>query len=526
MGVEAPGYWFDERAADAACRFFERVLRHTKGEWGGQAFVLADWQRDKVVRPLFGWKRADGTRRYRKLYLEVPRKNGKSSLAAAIALYLLYADLGPDGRPEPVAEIYAAAADREQAAIVFDEAKRMVEDAPILAREADVYRRAIVVRRTRSTFKVLSADAFTKHGLNAHGVIFDELHAQPTPDLWEVLKTSFGSRRQPLMVEITTAGYDRESICWREHEEARRVAEGLERRDDLLALIFGADEKDDWTDPAVWAKANPNLGVSVKLDFLQSECDAALLTPAYQNVFRRLYLDQWTQQVSRWIPMVEWGKCGQVALDPAELAGRTCYGGLDVASSTDLAAFALVFPPVEENEPYQVLCWFWCPKESIIERARRDRVPYDAWTRDGLVQATEGNVIDYKTMLRDIEALNERYAVEEIAFDRWGANEISQDLQAAGFTVIPFGQGMASMSAPSKEFLRLVLSGRLAHGGNEVLTWMADNVTAIQDAAGNVKPDKSKSTGRIDGIVASIMALDRATRHSGSVYDERPLLVL
>jgi phage terminase large subunit-like protein len=519
-------FWFDERAATGAVRFFERIIRHTKGEWGGQPFMLQPWQRDDVIRPLFGWKRPDGTRRYRKLYLEVPRKNGKSTLSAAIALYLLFADLGPDGRSEPVAEIYSAAADRGQAGIVFEEAKRMVEDSPMLRREAEIYRGSIVVPKTRSSYKVLSADAFTKHGLNAHGVIFDELHAQPTPDLWEVLKTSFGSRRQPLMVEITTAGYDRESICWREHEEARRVIEGLEARDDLLPLIFGADEADDWTDPAIWAKANPNLGVSVKRDYLQSECDAARLTPAYQNTFRRLHLNQWTQQVTRWLPMEQWQACGAHDVDEGELAGRTCYGGLDLASTTDLAALVLVFPPQVEQEPYQLVCRFWCPAEQIVERSRRDRVPYDAWARDGLIRATEGNVIDYATIAADIEALNEKFNIAEIAFDRWGAVQMSQQLDGAGLVMVPFGQGFASMSAPSKEFLRLILDGKLAHGGHPILRWMADNVSARQDPAGNVKPDKAKSTGRIDGIVAAVMGLDRATRHNTSVYEDHGIFVL
>lgn len=520
-------FWFDERAAEGACRFFERVLRHTKGEWGGQPFRLEPWQRERVIRPLFGWKRPDGTRRYRKLYLEVPRKNGKSSLSAAIALYLLFADMGPDGKAEPVAEIYSAAADREQAAIVFEEAKRMVEDSPFLRREAEIYRRSIVVPRTRSSYRVLSADAFTKHGLNSHGVIFDELHAQPTPDLWEVLKTSFGSRRQPLMVEITTAGYDRESICWREHEEARRVSEGLEQRDDLLAVIYAADEADDWTDEATWRKANPNLGVSVKLDYLRSECAAAEMTPAYQNTFRRLHLNQWTQQESRWIPMQQWTQCGR-AFDAARLVGRQCYGGLDLASTTDLAAFVLVFAPEDESEPFQVLCWFWCPAKNIVERARRDRVPYDAWARDGLIRATDGNVIDYATIAGDIVALGKIYNIREVAFDRWGAVQMSQQLEAAGLTMVQFGQGFGDMSAPAKEFLRLVLDAKLAHGGNQVLTWMADNVAVRQDSAGNVKPDKAKSTGRIDGIVAAIMGLDRATRHlgRGSVYEDRGLRTL
>jgi phage terminase large subunit-like protein len=513
-------FWFDERAATGAVRFFERLLVQSKGEWAGQPFRLMPWQRDQIIWPLFGWKRADGSRKYRLAYIEIPRKNGKSTLAAGIALLLLFAD------GEPGAEVYSAAADRDQAGIVFSEAKAMTEDSPILAQRAQVYKGSIVVEESRSFYRVLSADAFTKHGLNAHGVVFDELHAQPTRDLWDVLTTSVGARRQPMMIAITTAGYDRTSICWEQHEYARQVLEGIIEDPSFFAFIAAADAADDWTAEATWRKANPGLGTTVKLDYLRQECERAKASPAYQNTFRRLHLNQWTSQETRWIPMDRWRECGQ-AVRADDLAGRPCYGGLDLASTTDLAALGLVFPPIEESEPYQVLCRFWAPAENIIERARRDRVPYDAWARDGYLRATEGNVIDYATITADIEELGQVYNIREIAFDRWGAVQMSQQLTAAGFEMIPFGQGFASMSAPAKEFMRLILDGKLAHGGHPILTWMADNVMVVQDAAGNVKPDKKKSRERIDGIVATIMALDRATRHeNGSVYEERGIIVL
>lgn len=514
----AESFVFDERAADKAVRFFEKILVHTKGEWSGHGFTLMDWQRDGIIRPLFGWKRADGKRRYRTAYIEIPRKNGKTTLAAGIALYLLFAD------EEPGAEVYSAASDRDQAAICFEQAKGMVEDSP-LRKFADVWKRAIVVPKTRSSYKVLSADAFTKHGLNASGVVFDELHAQPTRELWDVLTTATGARRQPLVVAITTAGYDRTSICWEQHVYAQQVLSGVIEDPAFFAYVSAAEESADWTDPAVWHKANPALGQTIKLDYLQTECERAKQVPAYQNTFRRLHLNQWTLQDTRWLDLGAWDACG-LPVDLDGLAGRTCYGGLDLASTTDLAAFVLVFPPSEEAEPYQVLPVFWCPAENILERARRDRVPYDAWARDGFLRATPGNVIDYATICTDIQALGAQFNIQEIAFDRWGAAQMSQQLDGAGFTMIPFGQGFASLSAPTKELLRLVLDKSLAHGGHPVLRWMADNAAARQDPAGNIKLDKAKSTGRIDGLIALIMGLDRATRRAVSVYESRGVLVL
>jgi phage terminase large subunit-like protein len=481
-----------------------------------------DWER-RIIRNVFGWKRADGTRRYHTVYVEVPRKNGKSSLAAGIALLLLFAD-GEYG-----AEVYSAAADRDQASIVHDLARQMTEASPHLDSRAEVYKRSIVVGETMSAYHVLSADAYTKHGKNAHGVIVDELHAQPNRDLVDVLVTSTGSRRQPLTVFITTAGYDRESICWEYHEYARQVIAGIIQDETFYGVIFAADETDDWLDEAVWAKANPGLGVTVKADYLRNEAKRAEQVPAYQNTFRRLHLNQWTQQETRWLSMEKWNACG-APFNAKLLEGAKCYGGLDLASSSDLASFVLVFPNEPgEAEGYTWLPFFWIPEENMIERARQDRVPYDAWSRDGLITATEGNVIDYGYIVRDIVALGERFNIQEIAFDRWGAFQVSQQLEAAGFTMVGFGQGFVSMSPPTKELLRIVLDGKLRHGGHPVLRWMADNMVVSTDPAGNVKPNKAKSREKIDGIVAGIMGLDRAVRREPpktSVYETRGLEVV
>lgn len=512
---KASEYYFDERAAKVAVLFFERLLKHYKGEWAGQLFKLPPWQH-KIIRDIFGWKRSDGMRKYRTAYIEVPRKNGKSTLAAGIALEMLFLD------DEPGSEVYSAAADREQAAIVFDTAKQMVVQSAQLSDRAKTFRRSIAVPEGSRKYEVLSSDVPTKHGLNAHCIVFDELHAQPNRDLWDVLNTSTGSRRQPLTFALTTAGFDRESVCWEQHEYARQVISGVIEDPTFYSVIYAADESDDWTDERVWEKANPNIDISIKRDYLRAECNKALASPAYQNTFRRLHLNQWTQQNERWLPLEKWDEGGK-PFDISQLAGKRCYGGLDLASTSDIAAFVLDFQL--EDEYHFWLPTFWIPENNMIERARRDRVPYDAWVRDGLIFATPGNSIDFSFIVEKIKQIANTYDIAEIAFDRWGAFQIVQQLTDARLKMVEFGQGYVSMGAPMKELLRLTMNGKVLHGGNKVLRWMADNMVVSQDPSGNIKPNKQKSTQKIDGMVAGVMALDRSVRNTiSSVYDERGIL--
>lgn len=505
-----------QRAVD----FFERMLVHTKGKWAGHPFVLEEWQREEIIRPVFGTLREDGTRQYRTAFVALPRKNGKSEIVAGVGLKLLFAD------GEAGAEIYSAAADKDQASIVFNVAWQMIEHNPALRKRSKRYRAKVIeVPATGSIYKAISADAFSKHGLNAHGVLVDELHAQPNRELWDVLTTSTGARQQPLVMAITTAGYDQQSICYEIWEYAEKVLSGVIEDPAFFAYIKAAPKDADWRDEKVWTLANPALGVFRNIDEMREMAKRAEYTPALQNSFIRLYLNGWTSQETRWLDLAAWDETAGL-VRAHELEGRACYAGLDLASTTDLAALVLVFPM--DDQTYTVLPYFWIPGENIQERVRRDRVPYDVWVNQGLIQATEGNVIDYAAIRLKIEELGKRFNIREIGFDRWGATQLSQDLDGAGFTVVPIGQGFASLSAPTKELLNLVLSGRLRHGGHPVLRWCADNVMVTTDPAGNIKPDKRKSRERIDGIVSLIMGIDRAVRNERgpSVYEGRDLLVI
>lgn len=512
-------FYYDSKAADRVVEFFQNYLVHVKGRWAGQPFHLLPWE-ESLLREIFGWKNADGKRRYRTVYVEVPRKNGKTSLCGGLALYLLMAD-GEYG-----AEVYCAAGDRAQASLVYNTAKEMYEASPTLQGKLEVFKRTMFHHESLSKYEVLSADAPTKHGLNASGIIIDELHVQPNRDLVDVLTTSIGAREQPLTIMITTAGYDRNSVCWEYHEYARQVIEGTLVDDTFYGILFAADEKDNWEDEAVWAKANPSLDQTIGLDYLRTEYKRAKEIPAYQNTFRRLHLNQWTQQSVRFIDMVHWNESAGI-VDEEELQGEACYGGLDLASTIDIAAFVLIFPDAEKT--YRVLPFFWIPGDNVKEKVRRDKVPYDLWIKQGYIKTTPGNVIDYGFIRKDINTLKEQYNIQEIAYDPWNATQITLELaEGDGMTMIPVRQGFQSMSAPTKELLKLIVSKQLRHGNNSVLNWMADNMAVKNDPAGNIKPDKEKSTQRIDGIVALIMALDRAIRnvHAGSVYEERGLIAV
>jgi phage terminase large subunit-like protein len=499
---------FDAAAAQRAIDFFHECLTFTAGEWMGQPFLLQPWQR-AIIGNLFGWKRSDGRRRYREAFIFVPRKCGKSELAGGLGNLLTFAD------GEPAAQVYCAAADREQARLVFNAAKTMVMAEPELSSRGRIYTNAIHVESTGSVLKVISAEAYSKHGLNASGIIIDELHAQPNRDLVDVLTTSIGARRQPLIVYITTSDYDRESICNEKYDYACKVRDGIIADAAFLPVIYEARPDEDWTDPEVWKRANPNLGVSIRHEYLDRECQRAIETPTYENSFKRLHLNMKTQQDVRWLRLEAWDACGQEPIDEAALARKPCSAGLDLSTTTDLSALALLFPegaegPTCSPKRYTLLCRFWLPAENARQRERRDRVPYETWARQGLIELTPGSVIDYDRIRARIGELGQQFQIKEIAVDPWNATQLALQLQADCFKVLTFGQNFKDMTAPCKEFEKIIVSGKLRHGGNPVLRWMASNVAVETDAAGNLKPSKKKSTERIDGIVATVMALGRA----------------
>lgn len=515
---------YSKELADYAVNFIE-CLCHTKGTWAGKPFELIDWQ-EQIIRDIFGTIKPNGYRQFTTAYVEIPKKMGKSELAAAVALLLTCGD------GEERAEVYGCAADRQQATIVFDVAADMVRMCPALNRRVKILasQKRIVYQPTNSFYQVLSAEAYSKHGFNIHGVVFDELHTQPNRKLFDVMtKGSGDARMQPLYFLITTAGTDTNSICYETHQKAKDILEGRKIDPTFYPVIYGADENDDWTDPAVWKKANPSLGITVGIDKVQAACESAQQNPAEENAFRQLRLNQWVKQAVRWMPMDKWDACAFKVTEES-LRGRVCYGGLDLSSTTDITAFVLVFPPLDEDDKYVVLPYFWIPEDTLELRVRRDHVPYDVWKKQGFLQTTEGNVVHYGYIEKFIEQLGEKYNIREIAFDRWGAVQMVQNLEGMGFTVVPFGQGFKDMSPPTKELMKLTLEQKIAHGGHPVLRWMMDNIFVRTDPAGNIKADKEKSTEKIDGAVATIMGLDRAIRcgnnNSASVYDERGILFI
>lgn len=521
---KAKDSYYDKEYADFAVAFIESLC-HTKGTWAGKWFELMDWQ-EQIIRDLFGILKPNGYRQFNTAYIEIPKKNGKSELAAAVALLLTCGD------GEQRAEVYGAAADRQQASIVFDVAADMVRMCPALNKRVKILasQKRLIYEPTNSFYQVLSAEAYSKHGFNVHGVVFDELHSQPNRKLYDVLtKGSGDARMQPLFFLITTAGTDTHSICYEVHQKAQDIIDGRKIDPTFYPVIYGADDTEDWTNPKVWKKCNPSLGETIGIDKVKTACESAKQNPGEENSFRQLRLNQWVKQAVRWMPMDKWDKCA-FAVNEEHLEGRVCYGGLDLSSTTDITAFVLVFPPLDEEDKYIILPYFWIPEDTLDLRVKRDHVPYDVWKRQGYLQTTEGNVIHYGYIEKFIKKLGERFNIREIAFDRWGAVQMVQNLEGMGFTVVPFGQGFKDMSPPTKELMKLTLEQRIAHGGHPVLRWNMDNIFVRTDPAGNIKADKEKSTEKIDGAVATIMALDIAIRcgndTSESVYDSRGILFL
>ncbi len=495
------GWWFDWELADQVVAFFSSRLSHIEGELAGQPLALQPWQAAHVGCA-FGWKRPDGTRRYREVFDYEPRKNGKTTKIGGLINYVSFCD------GEPGAQNYSAAAEREQAGLVYRQAKGMILNRPQLEKLVKIYATFKSIEYPGGvTYKALSADADTKHGFNTHFVVVDELHAQPNRELVDVLVTSTGARRQPLIWYITTADFMRPSICNEKYDYACGVRDGRIDDPGFLPVVYEVTAKDDWTDPAVWAKANPNLGVSVSREYIEREYAKAKDNPEYENTFKRLHLNLRTDADVRWLSSQLWDANAE-PFDPAMLDGRDCYAGLDLANTLDVAALAKIFPPQTEGEDWYVLMDLWVPESAAKERQKTNRARYDAWISKGHMHRTDGDVIDYTAIRSKVVADAERYRIVKLMFDPWNATQFVQELQDQdGVVVEKFPQTLANFNEPCRRLVELLKEKRFRHGGQPVLRWMAGNVSAHTDGRGYIMPSRKKSVDKVDGIVALLMGL-------------------
>jgi phage terminase large subunit-like protein len=513
--------WSDEPTPDPLERGekavrFVRKLRLHEGKFAGKPFPLQGWQ-ERLIRRIYGPVDELGRRQVRTAFIMVPRGSGKSSLAAALGLLHCF---GPE--KEPGGQVIAAAADREQASIVFGAASRMIQQDAVLSRITSITPSVKQIQHpaSGSVFKAVSHEAYSKHGLSISCLLADEVHAWPTRELWDVLVTSMGKREQPLTIAITTAGVGRTGIAWELHQYARRVQEGEIEDPTFLPVLLEPLPGFDWRDPEVWAYVNPALGVFRSLEEMETSAKRAEHVPAQQAAFRQLYLNEWRDGAAEpWIDLAIWDE-GET--DPGEISpGTRCWMGVDLSSTQDLTAVVALFE--QPDGGYFVLPRFFVPADSQRRRSERDGVPYDTWALEGHIHATAGSVVDYAAVEGYVADLAERYRVEAIAIDRWNSTGTQTRLQEIGLPVVTFGQGFASMSPAVKEIERLILSRQLVHDGNPVMRWCLSNVAIAQDAAGNVKIDRAKAKDKVDGAVALAMAVGVATASpAASVYETRP----
>lgn len=495
---------FDDQLYLHAVTFIEE-LEHTVGSYAGSKFQLETWQHF-VVANLFGFVKPDGLRRFTRAYVEVPRKNGKSTFSNAIMLYGLLAD------GESAAQIYSAATKLDQAMMVFTEGARVCKQLDWLADAVHVYN-SVNNRRINygeSVYRPLEWNPGKQDGLNTHMAVIDEYHAHSSDELYNVIRNSMGARKQPLLFVITTAGFNRESACYRHRQYCTKVLEGGIKDDALFSVIYTLDDGDDWTNPNNWAKANPNYGVSVNPRQLEEGLQEAKELSHKEVEFKTKLLNVWTDSAQTWISDQKWQAC-EIA---ADLVGE-CYGGLDLATTGDFCAFSLYWP-----SSGAVRTWYWLPEENAKRRNDQQGDAIRNWAREGYIIVTDGNVTDYEVIKHKILELCENHQVKEIAYDRWNATQIVNDLVSNGVTMYPFGQGWGSMSAPTKEFERLVKTREIKHDGNLVTRWMMGNICLKRDPADNIKIDKSKSGDKVDGPVSIVMALGTYLQEDGKPTEE------
>jgi phage terminase large subunit-like protein len=521
-------------------------LKHVKDPWHGCPFDLLPWE-DQIVTDIYGTLKKDGTRQYRTAYIEIPKKNGKTELMAALGLKQLCAD------DEFAAEVYGCASDRGQASLAFDVAVDMVDQEPELRKRIRpiLSKHRIVYLPTKSFYQVCSSEAFTKHGLNVSACLFDELHAQPNRDLYDVM--SFGSgdaRRQPLYFYITTGGRDpeRTSVGWEVHEKAENILLGNRNDPTFYPVIYGFDpdskriwtgrecekykgkQKEAWRDKKIWKLVNPSDGIALREGAIQESYDSCKGNEADELNFQQLRLNIWIKvKTSKWLPLEVWNKNAGIIV-PERLKDRKCYGGLDLSGKLDITAFVLLFPPDDENLKWDILPRFWIPEDNMWERVKKDHMPYDKWVKNNkFMLTTPGNVIDYQFIRKEINTLHDSYDIQEIGYDPWNAMQTAIELEDDGFTMMEVRQGYKSMSPPMKEIEALLTGGKMNHGNHPVLNWNFDNLDVKQDENDNVRPVKGRDRNkRIDGIVALINAMNRAMsgEDNGSAYDTTGSILL
>jgi len=519
--LERDDIYFDEESAVKFLKF-SSLCRYTKGELAKQKKRI-EFSPQQLFRywNIFGWKKKDGTRRFRKIYVEVARKNGKSEEGAVVCAYMLLKD-GEHG-----AEIYTAATKHDQAKIVFDAAKEMIrklrEDSATVRELTTMGVLNVAVLSTNSKLEPISSRSEKQDGLNPHLGVIDEYHAHSSSDLLEVIQTGMGSRSQPLLLIITTAGFEKQYPCYTEERAtAIDILSGVKQDDSFFAVIYTLDEGDDWRDESVWIKANPNIGITPTWEFMRQQCQQAINQGVIKEVqFKTKNLNIWTDSSMAWINNETWMACkGEMP----DLTGRECYAGLDLAAVSDMNAYVLVFP---NGDDFYIKPYFWLPR-GVIE-AKGDHIDYRRWVNEGLIKVIDGDVIDQRIILNDILDIHKQYNVKSFAFDRFMAfNGLIQGLNEEGINGYEFGQGFRSMSEPTKDLEVLVKSNKIMHDGNGVLAWQMSNVELETDPADNVKPSKKKSRNKIDGVVALVMALGcyhalNSEKKHISVYEERGL---
>lgn len=520
--AEKRGFYFDEEKAWHAIEFFD-YIRHWKGKFAGKPFILTPFQHF-LLWNIFGWMRSDThTRRFQTAYIEISRKNGKTALAAGIALYLLIAD------GEPGAEIYSAATKKDQAKLSFTDSKKYVQKSPDLKKLATCYTNNISIPRFDSKFEPLGADSDTMDGLNVHGAIIDELHAHKDAGVVDIISTATGARDQPLIFEITTAGANKNTVCFQHREYSINVLEGKEGFEDdtWFSMIFGLDDKEEWKDPDMWVKANPNMGISLKTEYIRKEFKKALVMKSYKNTYLRLHMGVWTDVGDSWIEDEKWNNCRSQYDLFEKLKGRKCFGGLDLAKNKDINAFTLYFPDEENEKKGFLLTFFFCPEERVKISSEDRNTPYDRWVESGHLFEMPGNVRDDDFIINTITDLNSRFEIQSIAYDPWGATNVAAKLNEQGFEMSEFRQGFKTMSFPTKELEAKILGGNLEHDGNPVMRWMMGNVVIVTDSSENVKIDKKKSGEKVDGPVSSVMAYgEYLTFHppGPSPYEDRGVI--